>query len=118
MYSINLILKMKGLKPASKLVYIYLYEKAYKVHNQYLAIKPFIDAGDVEALKMIKGTSLKELAEATGVTQRTVSRSIDALEEEGLIERIWQKSEIWTTSLNRYKVYETATAEKYVIAEV
>lgn len=118
MYPINLILKMKGINPASKLVYLYLYEKAYNNQDMYRLLKPDIDAGHQEATKMIKGTSLREISEATGVTQRTVSRCIDALEEVGLIERVAQKSEIGTISLNRYKVYETATGNKHIIAEV
>lgn len=118
MYSLNKILRNKELNPASKLVYIYLYQKAYDNQDKYRMLKPFLDAGDKEASRMMLGTATKEIAEATGITTRTVARAIISLEEAGLVEKIPQTTEIGTTAYNRYKVYETVGEQKFTIAEV
>lgn len=113
MYSINIVLGRKDLNPASKIVYLYLQEKAYSNREEFNLLK-----NEPEEVKkqFIRGTSMREIAEGTGITTRTVARCIDALEEVGLIEKIRQTTEIGTTSLNRYKVFENYNQE--IIAEV
>lgn len=115
MYSIKPILRCKALNPASKLVYLYLQDKAYSNQDLHRLTNGLPSE---EGNRFIKGTSLKEISEATGITSRTVSRCLDKLEEEGMIKRIPQKTEIGTTAYNRFKIYEIATEERHVIAEV